>query len=110
VNRDRAKKNAHFARGILRNGERVFVGARPYSSLFSRAVDLEVTSRNGLLEKAFTSADGKLLKIYGAPFWRSSLRSCRKMWDLDDSLQRKRANIVREAILKRTGYDLLRNL
>lgn len=114
ANRDRASKNAHFARGggILRTGkrERVFVGETRYSKLFPRAVDLEVKSRDGLLYRAFTSADGKLLKIYGTPSWRSSLRSCRKMWDLNDHVQRKRAEIVRDVILKRTDYDLLRNL
>jgi hypothetical protein len=108
-NRGRAAQNAHFVRGagVLPPGERVFLGVPDRSSCFSRAVDLEVHMAEGLLYRAFTSANGCLLSIDGRPRWRSSLRACRRIWDLDDRGDRARALLVRDAVRDRTGFDFL---
>lgn len=111
-NRLRASRNAHFVKGAgrLLPNERVFLGAPRYSNRFSRAVDVEVTRPSGLIYTTFTSAKGALLTLDGNPSWSSSLRSCRKIWDLSDPEARTRAHIVREAIVARTGFDFLADL
>jgi hypothetical protein len=109
-NRPRAGRNSHFARGVLKKDNWVFLGAFRYSTRFSRPVDLAVTSPSGLMYSAFTSAAGELLASSGRPSWRSSLRSCRKIWDLRDPAARARAELVREAIRTSTGFDLLEDV
>jgi hypothetical protein len=108
-NRYRASQNAHFRRssGSLPGGERVFLGAAPYSARFARAVDLQVRRPTGLMYQAFTSAAGGLLQLETQPYWGSSLRSCRRMWDLAIPVERARATIVSNAIRNRSGFDLL---
>jgi len=106
----RARLNAHFRNEILGPSERVFVGCTRYSRLFSKAVDLEVTKRSGLLYRTLRTAHGAALRLKGRPHWSSSLRSCRAIWDLEKADDRRRAEIVRDAILRRTGYDLLAGL
>jgi len=111
-NRLRAGRNAHFVKGAgaLLPNEHVFLGAPRYSNRFSRAVDLEVTSPSGLIYRSFTSSKGSLLTLDGKPRWSSSLRSCRKIWDLSDPVARTRATIVREAIVMRSDFDFLKDL
>jgi hypothetical protein len=108
-NRNRASQNAHFRRstGRLPQDERVFLGAAPYSAKFAQAVDLQVHDHAGLMYQAFTSAAGNLLQRDTPPHWGSSLRSCRRMWDLAIPTERTRATLVRDAIRDRTGFDLL---
>ena len=111
-NRTRASANPHFLQGggVLPPNEHVFLGAPRYSSKFSRAIDLAVTNPVGLMYSAFTSSDGKVLVHDRQPSWRSSLRSCRGIWDLSDAGARARAFIVREAIMASTDFDLLEHL
>lgn len=111
-NRMRASRNAHFVNGggHLPQSNRVFLGDPQFSSRFLRAVDLEVTLPSGLIYTAFTSAKGALLSPGGSPSWKSSLRSCRKLWDLNDHAARSRAQIVSDAILKQSNFDLLEGL
>jgi hypothetical protein len=111
-NRLRAGKNAHFVKGggLLPLNNYVFLGNPRYSSKFLRAVDLEVDNSSGLVYRAFTSAKGGLLAWDQKPSWRSSLRSCRKIWDLKDHAARSRAQIVSDVILEQTGFDFLENL
>jgi len=112
ANRPRASRNAHFVKGagVMQPNERVFLGARRYSQRFERVVDLEVTRPSGLLYKAFTSSEGVLLTPDRKPSWRSSLRSCRKIWDLREPAACARAHIVCEAIVTRAGFDILQDL
>jgi len=106
--RQRAQQNIHFSSGVLPDEEYVFLGAQKYSQRFSKAIDLGVDDSNGLVYKAFTSADGNLLRFKGKPRWSSSLRICRKMWDLSDSKQRELAECVRDEIRKyNKDFDLL---
>jgi Nucleotide modification associated domain 3 len=111
-NQDRARRNAHFmeAGDKLLPGHHVFLGDQDHSRQFERAVDLEVTSSSGLIYQTFTSSQGALLTRDGSPSWKSSLRSCRKMWDLDDPVSRSRAQIVADAIKKQADFDLLKGL
>lgn len=112
INRPRAEKNAHFinGRGRLQQDNYVFLGDTGLSSVFMPAVDLEVRKPSGLIYKAFSSANGALLAWKGNPSWMSSLRTCRKIWDLNDQAARSRAEIVSKTILEQTGFDLLRGL
>jgi hypothetical protein len=112
ANRNRAGKNAHFVRnsGVLPSTDRVFIGSPLYSNCFARAVDLEVISSEGLMYRAFPSAKGYLLALNGKPHWRSSLRPCRKIWDLSDSIARARAMIVRDAVRYQNGIDFLADI
>jgi hypothetical protein len=111
-NRLRAGRNAHFVKGtgLLLPNERVLLGASQYSNRFSRAVDLEVTIPSCLIYRAFTSSKGALLTPEGNPSWISSLRSCRRMWDLRNPVARARADILREAIFTRNGFDFLEDV
>lgn len=111
-NRFRASRNAHFVNGggLLPSNNRVFLGDPRFSSRFLRAVDLEVRNSSGLIYTAFTSANGAQLSKDEKPSWKSSLRSCRKIWDLKDHAARSRAQIVSDAILKQADFDFLEGL
>jgi hypothetical protein len=106
----RARRNVHFYRGELDPGNRVFIGCTRYSRLFPVAVDLEVGKRSGLLYRTIRTASGNVLALGGKPDWNSSLRSCRPVWDLADPKSRRLAQIARDRIHQRTGYDLLSGL
>jgi hypothetical protein len=108
--RHRAQQNIHFSNGVLPDEEFVFLGAKKYSQRFSKAIDLGIDDENGLVYKAFTFADGKLLCCKGEPRWYRSLRACRKMWDLSDSKQCELAEHVRDAIQKdNKSFDMLKD-
>ena len=111
-NRSRASRNAHFlnALGVVPKDERIFIGARRYSKRFSRPVDLAVTKPSGIMYMAFTSSRGSLLSYGTSPSWRSSLRSCRRIWDLRDRSDCSRAEVVRDAILRSEGFDMLKDV
>ena len=106
----RAAENVHFYRGVLDSGNRVFIGSKRYSALFPKAVDLQVNQNSGLLYRTVATADGERLRRNGKIRWYSATRSCRAVWDLDDSKQRARAKIARDVILRKTGYNLLLNI
>jgi len=106
----RARHNVHFCSGRLDSGNRVFLGCTRHSQLFPVAVDLEVGKRTGLLYRTIQTASGGKLSLGGKPAWSSSLRSCRAVWDLDEPKSRRLAEIVRERIYAKTGYDLLSNI
>jgi hypothetical protein len=108
ADRCRALKNAHCLNGDIARGHRIFLGEmnQSHSGLFERAVDLQVEIQDsGLVYQAFRAADGRHLSLNGTPRLFSSLRACRKMWDLE---QYRRAEIVRDAIQKvNKDFDLL---
>jgi hypothetical protein len=104
---ERARHNVHFCTGGLDQGNRVFLGCTRRSQLFPFAVDLEVGKRTGLLYRTIQTASGGKLSLGGKPAWSSSLRSCRVVWDLDEPKSRKLAEIARDRIYAKTGYDLL---
>jgi hypothetical protein len=107
----RARRNVHFNDGVLRATDRVFVADPEYSTLFTTAVDLEVGNEQGLVYSAMRTATGLRLCRNGSPKWSSSLRACRRMWDLDDPEHWQRAQLVRNAILAdNNNYDLLRDI
>jgi hypothetical protein len=110
ANRKRAAKNVHFHRGVLDPDNRVFIGSTHYSKLFPRAVDLQATQGSGLLFRAIRTAGGLRLRRHGKRNWISSTRACRVIWNLDDSEQLTRARVVRNAISRKTGYNLLRDI
>lgn len=104
----RAALNAHLeGDDRLREDHRVFVGDLNRSRLFSRAISLGVSVPDGLIYRAFTAASGNALSFSRTPPWQSSLRSCRKMWNLEAAEDRARAELVREAISARNDFDLL---
>ena len=104
----RARANAHLDGGSdLDDGHRIFLGNPTSSIRFARAVDLEASRPDGLLYKAFTSADRSPLACNSKPHWSSSLRTCRKMWDLNDSADLARARLVRREIKRLNDYELL---
>lgn len=103
----RARANAHLDGGsALARGHRVFVGDLARSKRFEHAVDLGATERDGLLYRAITAADGRALTHGGVPPWSSSLRACRRMWDLSNPQDRARAKLVQRAIGRHNAYDL----
>jgi hypothetical protein len=106
----RAAKNVHFYRGVLDEDNRVFIGTKSHSSLFPKAVDLEATRGSGLLFRTIRAARGGLLRLRTKPHWNSSTRPCRVIWHLDKRSDWKRAWIVRQAIKRKTGYDLLADI
>jgi len=107
----RARANAHFAGGTeLASGHRVFLGHLASSAYFPKAVDLGASSPDGLLYRAFTTADRRPLALSGEPRWSSSLRTCRCMWDLDVPEDRARARLIQRAIGKLNDYDVLEGL
>jgi hypothetical protein len=105
----RAAANAHFDRDVLDKGHRVFVGSRRHSKRFPKAVPF-YTAQSRLLFDAVRTADGRYLRIRGKPSWNSGTRSCRAVWNLNKVAQRLRAKLVRNVILRHTGYDLLRDV
>jgi hypothetical protein len=107
---ERARRNVHFYRGELDPENRVFIGCTRYSRLFPVAIDLEVGKRSGLLCRTIRTASGHVLAPGSKPNWNSSLRSCRAIWDLDDSNSRRLCQIARDWIYERTRYDLLSGL
>lgn len=111
-NRERARHNIHFSTGQLPPGDRVFIGDCQYSALFTTAVDLQVNQYpNGLLYRAFRSADGRCLHQNVSPRWWSSLRSCRMMFSLENLEHRCRAELIRDMIREQNhGFDLLADL
>lgn len=109
-NRNRAARNVHFSEDVLEQGHRVFIGHTRYSELFERAVDLETTKTSGLLFETIRTANGLRLTRRGRRNWKSSTRSCRCIWDLDDPEEHARARAASKAILKKTGYDLLKGM
>ncbi len=110
-NRLRVQHNIHCSSGVLPDEEYVFLGDQKYSKRFSEAIDLGVYDPNGLVYKAFTSADGNLLRFKGKPDWFRSLRACRKMWDLNKTKEHQLAEHVRYAIrCKNPHFDLLKDM
>src|SRR5690606_33521010 len=108
VEQARARANAHLTGGSnLDDGHRIFLGERAYSTRFARAVDLEASDPEGLMYKAFTTAERSPLACDRKPHWSSSLRACRRMWDLNDSADLARAQLVRRSIRRLNDYDLL---
>jgi len=112
TNHLRASRNAHVqdGGGTLPADHVVFLGDGAGSVRFTPAVDLDVSNPSGLLYRAFTDANGTPLAPDRRPSWKSSLRSCRKLWDLEDAAARSRAQIVADAVKNQTGFDLLRGL
>jgi hypothetical protein len=104
--KSRTSRNAHFIRGMVPYGHRVFIGERRYSSKFQRAVPLDFHRPNGLAYRTCTDSATNLLTHRGKPHWRSSLRGCRRMWDLENRIQRARANVVRRAIERLNRIDI----
>jgi hypothetical protein len=107
-NIERARKNAHFDRGVLGPDNLVFIGSKAHSRRFPKAV--EFIGCSDLMFRTVRTASGEILKPNGRVHWSSSLRSCRAVWDLDDPEQRSRAKIIRNEILRKTGFDLLKNM
>ena len=63
---ERALKNIHFrGQNNLLSNDYVFVGNPLSSCAFTKAVDLQVSNDNGLIYKAFTTADGSPLTEMG---------------------------------------------
>jgi hypothetical protein len=117
--RCRIEKNVHFKDRRLPTDHWVFLGYhnKEYSRLFDKAVPLWVPNSNtgdgwerSLMHRCFRSADEHRLRLKISPRWSSSLRTCRKMWDMRYSEQRKRAKSVRDAIRNHNkDFDLLKN-
>jgi hypothetical protein len=102
----RARRNVHFNDGPLPIGHRVFIGEPRYSALFSRAVDLQGDRRDGLVYRSMRNKHGNPLVLNDrAPFY-SYLRTCRPMWNLRVTQDRRLACIVRNRILQTNEYDL----
>jgi hypothetical protein len=109
--RERALKNIHFrGKTHLPSNDYVFVGNPLSSCAFTRAVDLRVNDDNGLVYKVFTAADGSPLTRNGRPRWFSSLRSCRIVFDLSKPDDRRRAEILRQAVKKENDFDILKSI
>jgi len=109
--RERAFKNIHFwGQKKLPTNDRVFVGHRDYSCLFSKAVDLGAHDDSGLLYKVFTAANGSRLGRNGRPKWFSSLRSCRVVLELGKPEHRQRAEMLRDAIMMQANFDLFKDI
>jgi hypothetical protein len=91
--------------------DRVFIGFKEKSILFPNAVDLEIGKENGLFQKTVRTADGKKVNWNTRPRWNSVTRSCRAVWDLEIMEERRRANLVCDAIRhKNSDFDLLNGL
>ena len=105
-----AAQNAHFlnGRGVLEPHNFVFIGSKSHSCLFPKAVEFLVDeSESDLLFRTVRTAKGALLAPNGKPHWSSATRTCRAVWNLDSAEQRSRAELVREAIFQKTGFDLV---
>lgn len=111
-NQKRARNNAHIVGGkVMKRQERidrVFIGFRKNSTLFHKAVDLEIGKDNGLFQKAIRTADGRKVNWNEPPRWNSVTRSCRAILNLEVPEERHRANLIRDAIhQKNPDFDLL---
>jgi hypothetical protein len=103
----RARENAHLDGGSeLKRGHRIFLGELARSMRFQKAVDLGAAQHDGLLYRALTAADGSGLTYGGFPHWSSSLRACRRMWNLEEPKDRARARLIQRAIARLNDYDL----
>jgi hypothetical protein len=115
-NRERASHNAHVIQHSIRKArrhriDRVFIGFKKHSRLFASAVDLEIGRDGGLFQRTILTADGAPVGWNSPPRWNSVTRSCRAVWDLNDPMERKRANEIRKAIKKgNPDFDLLAGL
>jgi len=114
-NRERTKNNAHIVgnRVVKDSGriDRVFLGLKGNSTLFPKAVDLEIGKEDGLFQKAVRTSDGKKVNWNVSPRWNSVTRSCRAVWNLGILEERQRANRVCDAIRqKNPDFDLLAGL
>jgi hypothetical protein len=106
--RARALENAHMAGGAkLEEDHYVFVGDRSHSCRLRSAVPLATYAKEGLIYRAFTTAARVPLELNGNPAWKSSLRSCRPMWDLSNASDLKRARVVAGEISAHNDFDLL---
>lgn len=105
--RGRARGNAHIEANRLGDRQRIFIADKTRSARFDRAVDLGATEIDGLMYQTFRSKGGVPLTLGGSPRWSSSLRACRCMFDLLSTEDRKRAELVRAAILRQNKFDLL---
>ena len=111
-NRERASYNAHFTGGNapLNKGNVVFIGDMNHSGLFDYAVPLVTQlSPSSLLYRAFRTASGAALPLNGT-HWSSYTRSCRDICDIADQDGRRRAKILRDAIVTRNNFDILAGL
>ena len=106
--RNRALKNIHFSRcNQLPEDDYVFLGDPIHSKLFNSAIDLRVNDEDGLIYRAFTTANGAPLSRNGRPRWFSSLRSSRIVIDLAKQDHRSRGEILRQAIKNEASFDIL---
>jgi hypothetical protein len=109
--RARAAFNAHLQDDEpLRKDHRIFVGDLETSRRFSRAIGLGVSIPDGLIYQTFMASSGQHLSFNGKPAWKSSLRSCRPIWNLERPADRALAQVVRDAIAARDDFDLLTGL
>ena len=106
----RARHNVHFGDGPLPVGHRVFIGNPRYSTLFSRAVDLEGDRHNGLVYRTMRDKNGNPLVLTDNAKFYSYLRTCRPMWDLNITHDRRLARTVRDRIQQTNDYDLLADI
>jgi len=111
-NRQRAAYNAHFSgdNSPLEPGNVVFIGDVNHSMLFEFAVPLVTQlDRTSLLYRTFRTASDEPLPLNGK-HWSGYTRSCRAICDTTDRDGRKRATILRDAIVKRNNIDILADL
>ena len=110
--RCRVKNNAHVRNDTMLPNHRVFLGDKQHSRLFDKAVALWVPKSNSqnewessLMYKNFRAAKGQCLSLNDSPRWSSSLRTCRKIWDLS-----RREECVHKAIrADNPDFDLLKD-
>src|SRR5258708_6711499 len=101
---NRAIKNAHVRDGKLPriSSDRhdiLLIGDPAHSACFTKALDLQVHTNDGLLQKTFLSKDQRSLQWDKSPRWSSSLRTCRPVLDLCKNRDLTRAQQLRSAIL-----------
>lgn len=109
----RVIENEHMAGNSVdgRKFARVFIADKKHSCQFERAVDLEIYDDDGLLRQTIKAKDGRSLEWDRSPKWYSALRSCRAVFDLSDSDQRKRAIRLNKRIQSVNGHiDMLAGL
>jgi hypothetical protein len=109
----RAAKNAHTSDGHVegRRLVRVFLGNPRHSARFDYAVDLGIYQSDSLLRNAVRTKSGEKINWHEKPHWNSVTRACRAILNLEIPEQRKRANLIRDAIRRKNpGFDLLAGL
>jgi hypothetical protein len=110
---NRAIKNSHVRNGKLprissNRHDMLLIGDPARSACFTRALDLQVHTNGGLLQKTFLSKDQRPLRWDTSPRWNSSLRTCRPVLDLCQDRDLARAQRLRAAILAANpDFDLL---